>query len=468
MICPSDYNFAAHVHTYRWNDMIICLDVNSGAVHLLDEVGMRLLELIAYHHGDEEAARLHCLQEFPTIEVDDALQDVVEAVRQGALFTVPEPVNLDYENFPVKALCLNVAHQCNMKCRYCFAAQGDFGGGEKLMTVDVGRQAIDFLLEQSGSVGRLEVDFFGGEPLLNFRLVKDLVDYGHSQAVVFGKQIHFTLTTNASLLNQEINDFILENGLSVVLSLDGRRETNDSNRIMKNGSGSYDLILPKIKALVSRGPASYYVRGTFTRGTIDFAEDFRHLAEMDFESISLEPAVGADKDFAIKEADLPAVLNEYEKLTELVWQYSQREKPVNFFHFNLNLQKGPCLAKRFTGCGAGVEYLAVTPEGDLYPCHQLIGLEQFIMGNVADGKVSSPVKELLGRSHLGSKEDCQSCWARYFCGGGCHANNFLAEGTLQRPHSTTCIMHRKRIEAGIYLDVRKRLSKNKTKKQEIL
>lgn len=468
MICPKDYNFAANIHTYQWQDLNICLDVNSGAVHLLDQVGFRLLELIALYHGDEEAARIHGALEFAESAVCEALNEIIQAARQESLFTLPESICIDYANFPVKALCLNVAHKCNMKCRYCFAAQGDFGRGESLMSVEVGRQAIDFLLEQSGGIGRVEVDFFGGEPLLNFRLVRDLVAYGNEQAARRGKQIHFTLTTNASLLNNEIIDFILENELSVVLSLDGRQKTNDLNRVLKNGNGTYEMVLPRIKELVNREPASYYVRGTFTRETLDFAEDFRHLADMGFNSISLEPAVGADKDFAIKEADLPEILLQYEKLAELVWHYHQKEKPVNFFHFNLDLQKGPCMAKRITGCGAGVEYLAVTPEGDFYPCHQLIGQEQFYMGNVADGVGDPRIKMLLAGSHLGTKQECQSCWARYFCGGGCHANNFLSEGTLQRPHSTTCIMHRKRIEAGIYLDVKKRLSIKKTKKQEIL
>lgn len=468
MIVPEGYDFHAHIHTYRWRNFNICLDVNSGAVHLLDEVGFRLLELIVQYSGDEEAASVHCAREYTKKEADEALGEIRQAVLQGALFTPPETISLDYAEFPLKALCLNVAHKCNMKCRYCFAAQGDFGRGEKLMSVEAGRQAIDFLLLQSGGITRLEVDFFGGEPLLNTRLIRDLVDYGNRQAARSGKQIHFTLTTNASLLNDEINDFVLEHGLSVVLSLDGRQNTNDLNRIFKNGEGTYNVVLPKIIDLVRREPASYYVRGTFTRETLEFAEEFRHLADLGFASISLEPAVGAGSEFAIRESDLPVVLPEYERLAELVWQYYQNGRPVNFFHFNLDLQRGPCLAKRVTGCGAGVEYLAVTPEGDLYPCHQLIGQEQFYMGNVAAGKADPKVKELLAGSCLGKKEECLVCWARYFCGGGCHANNFLSEGTLFRPHATTCAMHRKRVEAGIYLDVRKRLSTNKTKKQEIL
>ncbi|HWP96241.1 MAG TPA: thioether cross-link-forming SCIFF peptide maturase [Syntrophomonadaceae bacterium] len=454
MLCPENYDFSAHIHQYSWGGLYICLDVNSGAVHLLDEVGWRLVSLIADHHGDGQAAVEACAREFPLDEVQAAFHEIQQTVIQEALFTLPESLELDYSALSIKALCLNVAHRCNMNCRYCFASQGDFGRGEALMSSEIGRQAIDFLLEQSGSVRQVEVDFFGGEPLLNPRVIRDVVDYGEEQAARIGKKIHFTLTTNAVLLDQAMNDFIIDKGISVVLSLDGRPEINDYNRKMKNGSGSYDLVLPRIKALVQRQPVSHYIRGTFTRDTLDFASDFQHLVELGFESISLEPAVGPHKDFAIREEDLPAVLSEYERLVEILWNYQQEGKEISFFHLQLDLLRGPCLAKRLTGCGAGVEYLAVTPEGDLYPCHQLVGQDQFFMGNVGGSGINWHIKKIFASNHLIGKEECRHCWGRYFCGGGCHANNYLANQALNRPHAVTCAMHRKRIEAGIYLHAR--------------
>lgn len=455
MICPPGYDFAAHIHTYKMRDLNICLDVNSGAIHLLDRIGLQLVEALAEHRGDEQAACLSCSREYSEAEVLEALDEIRQAVLEEALFSNPQELQFDYSSLGVKALCLNVAHLCNMKCRYCFASQGDFGQGKALMSFDIGRQAIDYLLEQSGPVQRLEVDFFGGEPLLNIKVVKQLVEYGERAAEERGKQIHFTLTTNGLLLDDDINRFILDKQLSVVLSMDGRPETHDFNRPLRDGSGSYDLLLPRFKALVGMDPLSYYIRGTFTKHNLNFASDYRHLADLGFDSISLEPAVGTGKDFAIQESDLPEVLAEYERLADLILEYHRVGREVSFFHFNLDLQKGPCLAKRMTGCGAGVEYLAVTPEGDLYPCHQLVGEEKFYMGNIAGAPIDQEIRRRLAASHMVNKPSCMRCWARNFCGGGCHANNYLSQGDLLQPNPVTCAMHRKRVEAGIYLELRK-------------
>ncbi|MEN6348836.1 MAG: thioether cross-link-forming SCIFF peptide maturase [Syntrophomonas sp.] len=455
MIYPPGYDFAANIHTYQWRDLNICLDVNSGAIHLLDQIGLHLVKALAEHQGDEQAACLSCSQEYPEVEVLDALDEIRQAVLEEALFSNPQELQFDYSSLGVKALCLNVAHLCNMKCRYCFASQGDFGRGKALMSLDVGKRALDFLLEQSGPIRRLEVDFFGGEPLLNIKVVRQLVEYGERAAEERGKQIHFTLTTNGLLLDDDINQFILDKQLSVVLSMDGRPETHDFNRPLPDGSGSYSQVLPRFKALVGMNPASYYIRGTFARHTLNFANDYQHLADLGFDSISLEPAVGTGKEFTIQESDLPEVLAEYERLVDLILEYHGKGREVSFFHFNLDLQKGPCLAKRMTGCGAGVEYLAVTPEGDLYPCHQLVGEEKFNMGNIAYPAINQEIRHRLAASHMANKAECKRCWARNFCGGGCHANNYLSQGDLLRPNQVTCTMHRKRVEAGIYLELRK-------------
>lgn len=459
MICPPGYNFAANIHTYQMKDLNICLDVNSGAIHLLDTIGLRLVEALAEHQGDEEAARLSCCRDYPEADVFEAMDEIRQAVEQEALFTNSQDLAFDYSSLGVKALCLNVAHLCNMKCRYCFASQGDFGQGKSLMPFEVGKQAIDFLLEQSGPVRRLEVDFFGGEPLLNIKVVQQLVEYGERAAAVRDKQIHFTLTTNGLLLDEEINRFILDKQLSVILSMDGRPEIHNYNRPLRDGSASYDLLLPRFKSLVEMNPPSYYIRGTFTRHNLSFASDYQHLVDLGFDSISFEPAVGTGAEFAIQESDLPEVLDEYERLAEIIANYYFEGRDVNFFHFNLNLQKGPCLAKRITGCGAGVEYLAITPEGDIYPCHQLVGEEKFYMGNLANCTINQEIRQKLANSHMINKAECMNCWARNFCGGGCHANNYLSQGSLLQPNPVTCAMHRKRVEAGIYLELRKKNSR---------
>lgn len=358
----------------------------------------------------------------------------------------------------LKALCLNAAHMCNMNCRYCFAAQGDFGMQPGLMELEVAKRAVDFLIAHSAGRRHLEIDFFGGEPLLAADMLRQLVKYCRSLEATHGKEFAFTLTTNGLLLNKDIIDWVIDNNIGVILSLDGRPEVHDHYRPLKNGSGSYEAVLPKIKAMVEANPVSCYVRGTFTRQNLDFAEDCRHLFQLGFNSISLEPAVGPDNGFAIQKDDLPRVIEEYDRLVDILAEYEASGRKVHFYHFNLDMQKGPCLAKRLTGCGAGVEYLTVTPQGDLYPCHQLVGEEGFWMGNVSGGQPDPDIKQRFSQCQVHDKE-CAWCWARYYCGGGCLAQAYLQNGSLKQPHEVSCKMHRKRVEVSVILDYYRRTGK---------
>jgi uncharacterized protein len=327
-----------------------------------------------------------------------------------------------------------------------------------LMSLETGKHALDYLMEQSGPIHNLEVDFFGGEPLLTADMLKQLVAYGRQLESLWNKHINFTLTTNALLITDEIIDFVKAEDLSVILSLDGRPETNDRHRILNNGTGTYDLIVPKIKKMVDSKPKSYYIRGTFTKKNLDFSEDLRHIAELGFDAISLEPAVGENNGYSIQTEDLEQVLVEYENLTNLLSEYKRAGREIDFFHFNLDMQKGPCLAKRLSGCGAGMEYLVVTPNGDIYPCHQFVGEKNFLLGNISDGQLNEQLRSDFAHNHLQNKSECRKCWARYFCGGGCHANAYHANGDISKPSQVSCIMHQKRIEGAIFLETMERLT----------
>lgn len=457
MFSLAAYDFKANIHMYKFRDLNIVMDVNSGAIHLFDEVAYDLLRNIIQYQGDLYRAAEACKQKFSAAAIAEAVEEILALYEEGALFTEDEDIDFEWLEVPVKALCLNIAHSCNMRCTYCFAGQGSFGMQAAIMSVETGKKALDFLIARSAGIKNLEVDFFGGEPLLNLDMMKEMVAYGRQREVQDNKKFNFTLTTNAVLLDDDVMNWVLDNDISVILSLDGRREVNDRHRLLADGRGSYDLILPHIKEMVGRNPVSCYVRGTFTRQNLDFSEDVKHLAELGFDAISLEPAVGHNE-LAIREEDLPQVLEEYEKLTLLLWDYYQAGQDIHFFHYNLNLQQGPCIAKRSSGCGAGCEYLVVTPTGDIYPCHQFIGEADFYMGNVSTGQVDRHVVERFRHNRLKDKE-CRFCWARYFCGGGCHANAWHQSGDMSQPDAVTCAMHRKRIENAIYLDLQKNLMK---------
>lgn len=459
MLVLSDYDFAANIHLYRFQDLNIVLDVNSGAIHVVDPLAAQFIHAFTQFQGDFYRAVETLASRCDMDEVMEAALEVAGLWEDGSLFTDPDIPVLDLSDAPVKALCLNIAHACNMECGYCFASQGDFGLKPSLMSLEVGQKALDFLIERSQGIRNLEVDFFGGEPLLNFEVIRRIVAYGRELETIHHKRFNFTLTTNTLLLDEENMSFLIDNEISVILSLDGRPEVNDRYRRRKDGQGTYATIVPQIRKMIAKGPASYYVRGTYTRNNLDFSADARHLIELGFESLSLEPAVGAGTAYAIQEQDLPRVLEEYEKLALMLWDYHQQGKQVHFFHYDLDLQRGPCLAKRHTGCGAGTHYLAVTPEGDLYPCHQLVGQESFRMGSVVSGVLAEDIRRQFAAHTLMAKEECRHCWARYFCGGGCHANNYFTHGDIGRPSQVSCTMHRRRVEAAIYLDLKKRLAR---------
>ncbi|NLL86860.1 MAG: thioether cross-link-forming SCIFF peptide maturase [Syntrophomonadaceae bacterium] len=454
----NNYDFKANLHLYCWKDLNILLDVNSGAIHLLDSLACLLLQNIIDYQGDIKLALEQTLRFYPQEEVFDALNEFISLQSQGALFTQPDLPEFDLSSMKLKAICLNVAHACNMNCGYCFAAQGNFGLPASLMSLDTAKQAMEFLVENSGSIKNLEVDFFGGEPLLVFSMLRDLVSFCREREKEVDKRFNFTLTTNGLLLEDEVIDWVIANDISVILSLDGRKVVNDKHRLLNNGEGSYDLIVPKIKKMVARQPVSYFTRGTFTRFNLDFSRDLKHLIELGFDSISLEPAVGPDNGFSITEDDLPRVLLEYEKLTEVLLDNYRQGKDIEFFHYNLNLQQGPCLAKRVTGCGAGIEYLVITPEGEIYPCHQFVGDSDFYMGNIRQGIQNPDIGQRFAANQLKDKE-CINCWVRYFCGGGCHANAYYRNADLKKPHRVSCEMHKKRIEGAIYLDLCQQMSR---------
>ncbi|MEA4925087.1 MAG: thioether cross-link-forming SCIFF peptide maturase [Syntrophomonadaceae bacterium] len=459
MLSPIGYDFEAGIHLFRYQELNILLDVNSGAIHLLDDISYRFIEKLRDFDGDTNLVIDVLSSEFSSEELNEVLADL-ESLRQAeAVFTQEDDLQLDLSHLRVKALCLNVAHACNMKCHYCFASQGDFGLKPGLMSLTTGKRALHFLAAQSGPIKQVEVDFFGGEPLLNAAMLKELVGYARQLEKDWDKKFNFTLTTNAVLVNQDIIDFVVDNRISVILSLDGRPATNDRHRILNNGEGSYHNIVPKIKKMVESQPVSYYIRGTFTRLNLDFSRDLQHIIELGFDMVSLEPAIGPKNGYSIEEQDLPQVLAEYDRLTNLLLSCHRAGRNVHFFHYNLDLQKGPCLAKRQSGCGAGVEYLVVTPEGDLYPCHQFVGEKQYLMGNIYGTQLNRGISRRFIQNRLGDKDECRRCWTRNFCGGGCHANAYYTNGDISRPARVSCAMHRKRIEGAIYLEMCKKLDK---------
>lgn len=441
------------VHRFTVNGCRLALDANSGALHLVDGLAYELLGEYPPADRRELVARFSRL--YPRGEVEEALAELEQLEREGLLFS-PDPLEGSCQvprGRSLKALCLNLAHDCNLACRYCFAGQGDFGGEAGLMPLEVGQKAIDFLLAASGPRRRVEVDFFGGEPLLNFPVLKQLVAYGRERAKEVGKSIKFTVTTNALLLDAEVAGFLHEQDMAVVLSIDGRPQVHDAMRVFPSGGGSYRFVLENIRRFVARRPrGEYYLRGTFTRYNLDFARDVLHLAGLGFKKISLEPVVAReDADYAIRPEDVPAVCAEYEELARLLVERCRAGEPFEFFHFNIDLEGGPCLVRRLWGCGAGVEYLAVTPDGSLYPCHQFVGRPEFCLGHVAEGVTRHGLVEQFEAAHVYHKEPCRQCWARFFCGGGCHANAQAYEGSIMKPPKALCDLIKKRIECALYV-----------------
>ena len=455
------------IHQYQNNGYSIVLDVNSGAVHVVDELCYDAIAQLAAGEEPDLAAlerpeTLEKLQaalgdRYESGQIREVWEDIKELTREGRLFTrdVFEPMidQVKQRKTVVKALCLHIAHDCNLACKYCFAEEGEYHGRRALMSYEVGKKALDFLIASSGNRRNLEVDFFGGEPLMNWQVVKDLVAYGRQQEKLHDKHFRFTVTTNGVLLNDEIQEFINQEMDNVVLSLDGRREVNDAMRPFRNGKGSYDLIVPKFQKLAdSRNQERYYVRGTFTRNNLDFSNDVLHFADLGFKQMSIEPVVGDESDpYAIREEDIPKICEEYDRLAKLMIEREREGKGFNFFHFMIDLEGGPCVSKRLSGCGSGTEYLAVTPWGDLYPCHQFVGREEFLMGNVDEGITHPEIADEFRGCSVYSKEKCRSCFAKFYCSGGCMANAYNFHGTIHEAYDIGCEMQRKRVECAIMM-----------------
>jgi len=444
------------IHQYKSNGYNIVLDVNSGAVHVVDDVTYDVIEL--FEKLDAEAIISKLSSKYKEEEIREVIDEVEQLKKDGQLFTedIYQPFVEKFKETRqtvVKALCLHIAHDCNLACKYCFAEEGEYHGRRELMSFEVGKKALDFLVANSGNRVNLEVDFFGGEPLMNWDVVKQLVEYGRSLEEPNNKKFRFTLTTNGVLLNDEIMEYLNKEMSNVVLSLDGRKEVNDRMRPFRTGKGSYDLIVPKFQKLAdSRNQTNYYVRGTFTRDNLDFSEDVKHFADLGFKQMSIEPVVGPEEDpYSIREEDLPKIMEEYDKLA---LEYIKREKEgngFNFFHFMIDLNQGPCVYKRLSGCGSGTEYLAVTPWGDFYPCHQFVGNEDFLMGNVNDGIVRNDIVEIFGDCNVYSKEKCKNCFSKFYCSGGCAANSYNFHGTINDAYDIGCEMQKKRVECSIMI-----------------
>ena len=438
------------IHTFQALGCYIAMDVDSGAVHVLDRMSYDLLNCVeppvSERCPDEILTRL---SQYPREALEECWQEIRELAEQKLLFEQEDYINPQWavvKNTPIKALCLNVAHDCNLRCKYCFASTGGYGTQRKIMSPETAKRAIDFVIEKSGKRRNIEVDFFGGEPLMAMDTVKETIAYARSIEERYDKNFRFTITTNGMLLNQENTDYINRELKNAVLSMDGRKEINDDKRSTPAGKGSYDIIVPKFQKLVEeRGDQEYYLRGTFTKDNLDFASDVLHICDdLGFKNVSVEPATGKVGDpFAITEEELPAVFKEYEKLaTELL-----KRPDVNFFY--VDLEQGPCVIKRMRGCGAGNEYVAVTPEGDIYPCHQFVGNAAFKMGNLYDGSFRTEVADQFSSVNIYTKEECKTCWAKFYCSGGCSASNYNINGDIMKPSHIACELERKRLECAI-------------------
>lgn len=455
------------VHQFKNNGYNIILDVNSGAVHVVDDMVYDIIEqyIKLYDEADgiiTEEQRLRLSEifsgKYAKGDIEEACDEITELSNSGRLFSkdIYEQYIDSFADRPtvVKALCLHIAHDCNLACRYCFAEEGEYHGRRAMMSFEVGKKALDFLVANSGSRTNLEVDFFGGEPTMNFEVVKQLVEYGRSIEKEHNKKFRFTLTTNGVLLNDDIMEFANKEMSNVVMSIDGRREVNDFMRPTRNNHGSsYDIIMPKFKEFAkSRNQTNYYVRGTFTHNNLDFSKDVLHLADEGFEQISVEPVVAKPTDdYAIREEDLPQIFEEYDALAAELVRRKKEGRGFNFFHFMIDLDGGPCVAKRLSGCGSGCEYLAVTPWGDLYPCHQFVGEEAFIMGNVDEGIVRTDIREEFKSCNVYSKDKCRNCFAKFFCSGGCAANSYNFHGSINDTYDVGCKMQQKRVECSLMI-----------------
>lgn len=441
------------IHKYKLNGYNIVLDVNSGAVHIVSDAVYDILD----YYKEKSFEEISELLPYDKEIIKEGYEELRELEKDGRLYApdLYEDVidKINKRNPVVKALCLHIAHDCNLKCKYCFAEEGEYHGKRCLMSFEVGKKAIDFLIKASGARKNLEVDFFGGEPLMNFEVVKQIVEYARSIEKEHNKNFRFTITTNGILLDDKVQEYVNKNMHNVVLSIDGRKEVNDRMRPNAGGFGSYDTIVPKFQKLAkSRNQTDYYVRGTFTRYNLDFSNDVIHLADLGFKQISVEPVVADEKeDYSLKEEDLETLYKEYENLALEMIERRKKGEEFNFFHFMIDLSGGPCLTKRLVGCGSGTEYLAVTPEGDLYPCHQFVGMEEFKMGDVDTGVVNEAVRDKFEACNVYTKPECKKCWAKMYCSGGCVANSYNTHKDFYKPYEIGCKLQKKRVECAIML-----------------
>ncbi len=453
------------VHCYKLGGLNIVLDICSGSVHVVDEAAYDIIKMYETVEKEEIAARI--LEKYPAVskeEVEECFAQILKLKNGGKLFTpdtfAPIADTLKRKTTGVvKALCLHVAHTCNLNCAYCFAGQGEYQGERGLMSFEVGKQALDFLIENSKGRRNLEVDFFGGEPLMNFDVVKRLVAYAREREKECGKNFRFTLTTNGVLIDDDVIEFSNREMSNVVLSLDGRKEIHDRYRVDYAGKGSWDRIVPKFQKLVeARGNKNYYMRGTFTHANPDFLKDIEVMLDLGFTELSMEPVVCApDAPSALTAEDLPIVLEQYERLAEKMLEAHRKGKPFTFYHYMIDLKGGPCIYKRVSGCGSGTEYMAVTPSGDLYPCHQFVGEERFKLGDVWKGVTNTEIREEFAACNVYSRPECRDCWAKLYCAGGCAANAYHATGSVTGVYSYGCDLFRKRMECAIMLEAAKML-----------
>lgn len=451
------------IHQYKIDDLAIVIDINSGSVHVLDDCSYDYVELLDKNLEHEEIVK-ELQKKYVDADFEEVRTEIDELIRAKVLFTQDSYDHVvhsfkDRETV-VKAMCLHIAHDCNLACKYCFAEEGEYHGDRSLMSFEVGKQAIDYLVANSGNRKNLEIDFFGGEPLMNFDVVKQIVHYAKSLEQEHHKNFRFTITTNGVLLSPDKIEFINEHMYNVVLSCDGRKEVHDFMRPSSNKKGSYDLVMPKFQELVkARGNKSYYIRGTFTRHNLDFSEDVMHMYEQGFSEISVEPVVAPlDEDYAIQKEDIGILQKEYERLAKRILEVKEQGGKLNFFHFMVDLSGGPCVYKRLTGCGSGTDYLAVTPQGDLYPCHQFVGMEEFRMGDVFSGIERQDLVTDFKSCNVYSKKECIDCWAKFYCSGGCNANGYNHKGSIHAVYDMGCDLEKKRVECAIYLKAKEMLA----------
>jgi six-cys-in-45 modification radical SAM protein len=456
------------IHQYKAKGFNIVLDTYSGSVHAVDDITYEMISLYEDHSKEYIKNKLTTYN-LTDVQFDEAYSEVKELEEGSMLFTNDNfaDLSLDVVNRPtnVKAICLNVAHTCNLSCEYCFAKGGKYHGPDAIMTTETAKKAIDFLISNSGNHYNLDVDFFGGEPLMNWNVVKETVEYARSLEEKYNKHFNFTLTTNGMLLDDDKIDYLNKNMKNVVLSLDGRRETHDEFRKTIGGNGSFDTVVPNFQNFVNkRGDKEYYIRGTYTANNLDFTNDVKTYLDLGFKRTSLEPVVGnSESEYALKDNDLETLYKEYEKLADMMIEAIDNNDEFIFYHYMIDLENGPCAHKRISGCGSGTEYMAITPTGDLYPCHQFVGNDDFILGDLENGIIRNDIIDTFKKCNCYSKEECKSCWANMYCSGGCAANNYNANGDINKTHEYSCKLFKKRIEMAIAIKIYKYMEKSEEK-----